>query len=191
MRPERPLIALAAGLALAAPADAGEKADIDTSPRVFASASGKYYVRVTTKREWTDDGSKWTTRLTLSHAEGGRTGYADDRVVSETVIDTFPMRMLVSEFGDMIALSHADEVAVQGVITVYDRDGKRRGSTGHMELIGSLPGGGYAAPRSVARERLVSGQGAEFLHHGTVYLVIPQGGDRVAKISLENGRPAE
>ena len=83
----------------------GDKADIDTSPRVFASAHGNW-VRVTTKREWGDDEWKWTTSMALSHAEGGGKGYADDKVVSEITLDNFPDRILISRKGDLIVLGH-------------------------------------------------------------------------------------
>jgi hypothetical protein len=191
MRLEVLALSLMTGVLAVLPAGAGEKADIDTSPRVFASANGKYWVRVTTKRDWGGDKWNWTTKMVVSHADGGRTGYADDKVVSETTLDTFPARMLVSDKGDLIVLGHFGGVSLEGVLTVYGPDGKKRGSADFMEFLAPLPAGGAGSPRQIGYERLRDGKGADFLYYSTDYLVIPLSERRVAKLSLATGRPAD
>jgi hypothetical protein len=172
-----------AGTVFVAPAWAGEKPDIDTSPRTFASANGKYWVRVTTKRE-IGDVNKWTTTLTVSHAEGGNA----DKVLSTTTLDTFPDRILVSDKGDMTVLGHFDGIGWEGIITVYGDDGKRRGSTKFMEFLEPLARG---AQRTTGEQNLRYGKGATYQYYSTDFLVIPLTESRVARLSLETGRPAE
>ena len=178
-------------LASATAACASDKADIDTSPRVFASASGKYWVRVTTRREMAEV-NRWTTTLTLYHADGGNKGYADEKVVSETALDNFPARILVSDKGHMTTLGHFGSVSLEGVITVYGPDGKKRGSTEFIEFLQPLAGGGSGSPRAIGHEMLREGKGATYDFYRTPeWLILPLGNDRVARLNLQNGRPAE
>lgn len=172
------------------PAVASDKADIDTSPRVFASANGKYWVRLTTKREM-GHVNKWTTKMVVSHADGGAKGYADEKVISEITLDNFPARLLVSDRGHIITLGHFGAVSLESVITVYGPDGKKRGSTEFMEFLEPLPAGGSGSPRALGYERLRNGKGADFLYYSTDYLVIPLPENKSAKLSLATGRPAE
>jgi hypothetical protein len=174
------LLALPAGLA-----NAGSgKADIDTSPRVFASASGKYWVKVTTKRGMTSEAPKWATKLSVYHA---REGADEETVMSRTTLDIFPDRMLVSDKGDLIVLGHFDAVGFQSVMTVYGPDGTRRGTSRFMEFLEPIPSGPL---RAEANENLRFGKGAAFRYYSTDFLVIPLGARKVARVSLESGRPA-
>lgn len=178
--------------AVSHPLAASDKADIDTSPRVFAAAGGKYWVRVTTKREWGGERWNWTTTMALSHAEGGRAGYAADKVVAEFTLDVFPARVLVTDRGEMITLGHFGGVNLESTIAVYGPDGKKRGASEYMEFLEPLKAGGSGSPRQLGYEILRDGKGAEFSHTGTdEFLTIPLPEGKVAKLSLRTGRPAK
>ena len=135
--------------------------------------------------------NKWTTAMIVYHADGGSKGYADEQIVSNTMLDTFPARLLVSDKGDITVLGHFGAIGLESVITVYGPDGKKHGSTDFMEFLKPLPGGGSGSPRAIGYERLRSGKGADYLYYSTDYLVIPLNDKQVAKLSLETGRPAE
>jgi hypothetical protein len=169
--------------AMAAPDGPGRKRDIDTSPRVFASANGRYWVRVTTRREMGDEGSRWTTQMVVSHAQDCA---EEEKVASRTTLDTFPDRVLVSDKGDIIIIGQYASVGWRGAITVYGPDGVRRGATEFAEFLEPLQG----AERRVAWENLRYVKGPAFEYYSTDFLVIPLGPGKVARVSLATGRPA-
>ncbi len=180
------LVLMAMLASVAAFAMASDKEDIDTSPHVFASASGKYWVRITTKREYVDEGNKWTTNMVLYHAEQGS---EKETVVYQTTLNTFPRRALVSDFGQVVTLDQCVEVSVKSIITVFGRDGKPRGETEYIELLKEIPSG---PERQEAFRNLASGAGATFNYYHTPHILnFPLGDGKVARLSMDSGRPWE
>jgi hypothetical protein len=185
MRPWVTFALFATLAGMTAPGIAGDKPDIDTSPRVFASASGKYWVRITTKREMRDV-NRWTTTMVVYHADGCA---EEEKIVSKTTLTTFPRQVLVSNFGEVITLGHCGEVSVEPIITVYGPDGKRRGETKFIEFIDLTPRG---PQRVETYQKLANGTGAVFDYNRTPHLlVVPLSEGKVARLSLKSGRPAE
>jgi len=141
-------------------------------------------VRITTKREMTGDGSKWTTQMVVYHAEQCA---EEEKVRSKTSLDIFPREMLVSDKGDLIMLGHFNGIGAQSIITVYGPDGKRHGQTNYSEFLDAIPRG---PQRNEALQNLVHGKGAAFQYYNTDFLVIPLSAGKIARLSLESGRPA-